>query len=95
MHEPDEQPHRSEKFILLCYATFLVMAGQGAVRPVFPFSAVKFGASATVVELTLTIFAFAGLVLNIPAGLLADHLGRNALLVGDPVITAIGMFGSG
>ena len=95
MHEPDEQPHRSEKFMLLCYATFLVMAGQGAVGPALPFYAVKFGASATVVELTLTIFAFARLVLNIPAGLLADHLERKSLLVGDPAISAIGMFGPG
>ena len=46
-------------------------------------------------ELTLTIFAFARLILNIPAGLLADRFGRKVLLVGGPAITAIGMFGSG
>ena len=71
------------------------MAGQGVVGPVLPIYAVNFGASATVVGLTLTIFAFARLILNIPAGLLADRFGRKVLLVGGPAITAIGMFGSG
>ena len=95
MDEPGEQPHRSEKLVVLCCATFLVMAGQGVVGPVLPIYAANFGASATVVGLTLTIFAFARLILNIPAGLLADRFGRKMLLVGGPAITAIGMFGSG
>ena len=73
----------------------MVMAGQGLVGPVLPLYARDFGVSATVVGLTLTVFALARLILNIPAGLIADRFGRRILLVGGPILTSIGMFGAG
>lgn len=85
----------SHELIVLCGATFLVMAGQGVVSPIIPLYAKDFGVSATMVGLTLTVFALARLVLNVPAGIIADRYGRRVLLVGGPVLTAIGMFGSG
>lgn len=84
-----------EKLLVLCFATFLVMAGQGVVGPVLPLYARDFGVSATMVGLTLTVFALARLILNIPAGLIADRFGRRVLLIGGPILTSIGMFGSG
>lgn len=80
---------------MLCGATFLVMVGQGVVSPVLPLYAKDFGVSATMVGLTLTVFALARLLLNVPAGLIADRFGRRVLLVGGPLITSIGMIGSG
>ena len=71
------------------------MAGQGVVGPVLPLYARDFGVSATMVGLTLTVFALARLILNIPAGLIADRYGRRVLLIGGPILTSIGMFGSG
>ena len=71
------------------------MAGQGVVGPVLPLYARDFGGSATMVGLTLTVFALARLILNIPAGLIADRFGRRVLLIGGPILTSIGMFGSG
>ena len=47
------------------------------------------------VGLTLTVFAAARLIVNVPAGLIADRYGRRILLVGGPLITSIGMIGSG
>ena len=85
----------NQKLIVLCGATFLVMAGQGVVSPIIPLYASDFGVSATMVGLTLTVFAFARLILNVPAGIIADRYGRRILLVGGPILTAIGMFGSG
>ena len=85
----------AEKLLILCGATFLVMAGQGVVGPVLPLYARDFGVSATMVGLTLTVFALARLILNIPAGLIADRFGRRVLLIGGPILTSIGMFGSG
>jgi len=79
----------------LCGTTFLVMAGQGVVSPVLPLYAKEFGVSATMVGLTLTVFALARLIVNVPAGLIADRYGRRILLVGGPLITSVGMFGSG
>lgn len=71
------------------------MAGQGVVGPVLPIYADNFGVSAAVVGLTFTAFGLARLLLNIPAGIWADRAGRRFLLVGGPLITAIGMIGSG
>jgi len=71
------------------------MAGQGVVSPVLPLYAKQFGVSATMVGLTLTVFALARLIINVPAGIIADRFGRRILLVGGPVLTSIGMFGSG
>ncbi len=84
-----------ERLLALCGATFLVMAGQGVVSPVTPLFAKDFGVSTTMVGLTLTVFAAARLVLNVPAGIIADRFGRRVLLIGGPIITSIGMFGSG
>ncbi len=85
----------TQELVILCGATFLVMAGQGVVSPVLPLYAKEFGVSATMVGLTLTVFALARLLVNVPAGMIADRFGRRVLLVGGPVITSIGMFGSG
>jgi DHA1 family multidrug resistance protein-like MFS transporter len=70
------------------------MAGQGVVSPIVPLFAKEFGVSTTMVGLTLTVFALARLILNVPAGMIADRFGRRWLLVGGPIVTSIGMFGS-
>ena len=33
--------------------------------------------------------------MNIPAGLIADRFGRRAILIGGPLVTSVGMIGSG
>ena len=84
-----------EKLFVLCGATFIVMAGQGIVSPVLALYAKEFGVGTTMVGLTVTVFAIARLIVNIPAGMLADQFGRRVILVGGPIITAVGMIGSG
>lgn len=71
------------------------MAGQGVISPVLPLYADSFGVSTAMVGATVTAFGLARLVTNIPAGIVADRRGRRLLLVGGPVVTAVGMFGSG
>ena len=95
MQSPITWIRHNQELVVLCGATFLVMAGQGVVSPIIPLYASDFGVSATMVGLTLTVFALARLILNVPAGLIADRYGRRVLLVGGPLLTAIGMFGSG
>lgn len=84
-----------ERLLVICGSTVLVMAGQGVVGPVLPLFARDFGVSAAVVGLTFTAFGLARLLLNIPAGMWADRRGRRFLLVGGPIVTAVGMIGSG
>jgi MFS family permease len=95
MSSPVTWFRQNQELVVLCGATFLVMAGQGVVSPILPLYASEFGVSATMVGLTLTVFAFARLILNVPAGIIADRYGRRVLLVGGPLLTAVGMFGSG
>lgn len=71
------------------------MAGQGIVSPVLPLYADSFGVSTTLVGATVTAFGLARLLTNVPAGILADRHGRRNLLIGGPLVTAVGMFGSG
>jgi MFS family permease len=80
---------------VICGSTVLVMAGQGVVSPILPLFARDFGVSAAMVGLTFTAFGLARLLLNIPAGIWADRRGRRFLLVGGPLVTSIGMIGSG
>ena len=80
---------------MIALSTVLVMAGQGVVAPILPVFAQDFGVSTAMVGLTMTAFALSRLVLNIPLGLASDRYGRRILLIGGPLVTAVGMFGSG
>ncbi|MEZ5375826.1 MAG: MFS transporter [Acidimicrobiales bacterium] len=84
-----------ERLIAICFSTVMVMAGQGVVSPVLPLYADDFGVSTALIGATVTAFGLARLVVNIPAGVVADQRGRRFLLIGGPLVTAVGMFGSG
>ena len=84
-----------EQLIAICISTVLVMAGQGIVSPILPLYADSFGVSTALVGATVTAFGLARLLTNVPAGMLADRSGRRKLLIGGPLVTAFGMFGSG
>lgn len=84
-----------EQLIAICVSTVMVMAGQGVISPILPLYADSFGVSTAMVGATVTAFGLARLVTNVPAGIFADRRGRRLLLIGGPLVTAIGMFGSG
>ncbi|MGH1504042.1 MAG: MFS transporter [Acidimicrobiales bacterium] len=85
---------RHEKLLAICISTLLVTAGQGVVSPILPLYAKEFDVSTAMVGLTITSFGLARLVSNVPAGMFADRRGRRILLVGGPLVTAVGMAGS-
>lgn len=85
----------ARELLLISVSTVLVMAGQGVIAPVLPLYARSFGVSVAQVGLTLSAFAVARLILNIPLGILSDRYGRRLLLVTGPIVTALGMIGSG
>ena len=49
-----------------------------------------FGVGAAAVGTTISVYAFARLIMNVPAGIMGDQHGRKPLLVWGPAITAIG-----
>src|SRR5690606_32911699 len=63
--------------------------------PVLPLFADQFGVGTAMIGLTLSTFALARLILNVPLGVLADRYGRRMLLISGPPVTAVGMIGSG
>ena len=50
-----------------------------------------FGVGAAAVGTTISVYAVARLMMNLPAGILADRYGRKPLLVWGPLITALGV----
>ena len=49
-----------------------------------------FGVGAAAVGSTISVYAVARLMMNLPAGVLADRYGRKPLLVWGPAVTALG-----
>jgi len=80
---------------MISISTVLVMAGQGVISPVLPLFAKNLGVGAAMIGLTLSFFALARLILNVPLGILSDKYGRRLLLISGPLVTAVGMYGSG
>ena len=85
----------ARELLLISVSTVLVMAGQGVIAPILPLYARSFGVGVAQVGLTLSAFALARVILNIPLGILSDRYGRRLLLVWGPLVTAVGMIGSG
>ena len=50
----------------------------------------SFGVGAAAVGSTISVYAVARLMMNLPAGMLADRYGRKPLLVWGPLVTAVG-----
>lgn len=75
MHLPFSEP--TQKCLQLKEVVFAVLQG--------------FGVGVTAVGITMSVYAGARLVMNLPAGLLADQRGRKPLLVWGPAITALGV----
>lgn len=86
---------QNQRLAVIMVSTVLVMSGQGVISPVLPLFARSFGASAASVGLTLSAFAVARLLLNVPLGMASDRYGRRPLLVAGPLVTGLGMIGSG
>ncbi|KAK9810950.1 hypothetical protein WJX73_000538 [Symbiochloris irregularis] len=84
-----------ERVLVVAASTLIMSLSHTALRPVLPVFAKGFGVGATAIGVTLSVYAGARLMMNIPAGLIGDAQGRKPLLVWGPAITAIGMLGCG
>ena len=85
----------NEAVFVVCASTALVMLGQGLVGPILPLFAKTFDVSTAAIGASLSAFALARLLFNVPSGLAADRWGRRLLLVGGPLISGVGNVLSG
>lgn len=79
-----------EVLLIVSVSTTLVMLGQGITGPILPLFARSFGVSTAAIGLTLSAFALARMLTNVPSGLVADRWGRRILLIGGPIVTGLG-----
>jgi MFS family permease len=65
----------------------------GMLLPVLPLYASTFGVNEATLGLVITAFGLGRLLVDIPAGLLAEKLGRRVLMCGGPLLLALGSLG--
>ncbi len=85
----------NETLLTLCIMMVFVMIGFGMISPVLPLYGATFGVSSTLVGMLVTSFGLARLFANLPAGRLADRIGRRPLIVIAPLITTAGAIFAG
>jgi DHA1 family multidrug resistance protein-like MFS transporter len=85
----------NETLLTLCIMMIFVMIGFGMISPVLPIYGATFGVSSALVGMLVTAFGLARLFANLPAGRLADRIGRRPLIIAAPLITAAGAIFAG
>ncbi len=80
----------NQSLVFLCITTALMTTGQGISVPMVPLFADTFGITAAKIGLAVSAFGFARFITNIPAAFISDRMGRRSVLIGGPVIAAIG-----
>lgn len=77
-----EPPAQGRRVLLLAFgATMSMVMGATSVMPMIPMLAREFSVSQTHASLVLTVFTMPGILFALPAGILADRIGRKAILV--------------
>ena len=84
---------RNETLLILCIAGMLMNMGMGQVSPILALYARQFGINMTLVGLIITAFAFASAIVDIPAGRIAERLGRRPTLIAGCLVLAAGSVG--
>ena len=76
----------------MCVLIAVNQLGFGAVIPVLPLYALSFDVSQTAIGLTIAIYGVARVALGVPAGQIADRLGRRSSLALGGLLSALGNF---
>jgi MFS family permease len=83
----------NQRRTILTWMCVLIAANQfgfGAIVPVMPLYADAFGVSETAIGFTIAIYGFARFLVNVPAGVLSDRIGRKGTLAVGGSATVIG-----
>ena len=65
--------------------------GQGIISPVLPLFADEFGIGATIVGFVVSVFGLGRLLLNVPAGIVGERLGRKPLMIAGLLLSGLFM----
>lgn len=83
-------PQRRNILIWMCVLIAVNQFGFGAIVPVMPLYADEFGVSETLIGFTIAIYGLARFLVNVPAGILSDRIGRRGALTVGGLLTVIG-----
>jgi MFS family permease len=76
--------------VWMCVLIAVNQLGFGAVVPVAPLYAASFGVSPAAIGLTIALYGLARFLLAVPAGRLADRMGRRGTLALGGAVTVVG-----
>jgi multidrug resistance protein len=74
----------------ICALIFVNQLGFGSIVPVVPLYARQFDVPLSAIGLTIAIYGLARFLVNLPAGLISDRLGRRHALAAGGAITVVG-----
>ena len=74
----------------MCALTFVNQLGFGSIVPVVPLYARQFDVPLSAIGLTIAVYGLARFLVNLPAGLVSDRLGRRYALALGGLITVVG-----
>ncbi len=84
---------RNRVLVWICALTIVNQLGFGSVIPVLPLYASSFGVPQWAIGLTIAIYGLARFLINMPAGQLADRIGRrNVLAIGGAIVALGNLF---
>ncbi len=84
------EPERRGILGWMCVLIAVNQLGFGAIVPVIPLYAERYGVSHTAIGLTIAIYGLARFLVNVPAGQLADRRGRRWTLAIGGIVSVIG-----
>ena len=89
---PNQSAFERKVLIWMCLLIGVNQLGFGAIIPVLPLYANEFGVSQAAIGMTVAVYGLARLLSGLPAGKLADLLGRRSVLTVGGVLSAAGNF---
>jgi MFS family permease len=78
--------------IAMCVLIAVNQLGFGSIIPVLPLYAQSFGVAASAIGMAVAIYGLARFLVALPAGQLADRIGRRPTLAAGGIISAVGSF---
>jgi MFS family permease len=73
-----------EDLLSLYIPSFFIFVGAGIVSPVLSIYAKDFGVNFAMVSLAVSLYSVGRLVMDFPAGILAERYGRRPVMHSDP-----------
>lgn len=81
---------RNRVLVWICALIAVNQLGFGSIVPVVPLYASAYGVSQAAIGLTIGLYGLARFLVNVPAGALAERVGRRGTLALGGVCTAVG-----